>query len=305
MKPSQNGIEHKSLAKFCAGRGICTDVTSGADKFTLRTRICLGGTNFGRTLLAKSILSLGQDPLPQECSPEVCRCTLSLVWTCWNKWWYYGIFLEFISMTHISIVRFALPDLESLCATVRRFTTIYNVQYTVARCCGKPSRTVRGMDCMKMWPWMRDLPNSVRAGRGWALDENGLRRLTFIGGSSAMQGVEVLVKQSGVPGVKWNSTCFAWEVPIPKYNSKGKRKGITQTKSFQSANLWSMGLEAAKAFRAEVRKGVFKEPKERDPNFTSDVPGVRWRKHEKKWYVEISLKKSNPKERSNLIQGDD
>ena len=244
MKPSQNGIEHKSLAKFFAGRGICTDVTSGADKFTLRTRICLGGTNFGRTLLAKSILSLGQDPLPQECSPEVCRCTLSLVWTCWNKWWYYGIFLEFISMTHISIVRFALPDLESLCATVRRFTTIYNVQYTVARCCGKPSRTVRGMDCMKMWPWMR------------ALDENGLRRLTFTGGSSAMQGVEVLVKQSGVPGVKWNSTCFAWEVPIPKYDSKGKRKGITQTKSFRSANLWSMGLEAAKAFRAEpVRKG--------------------------------------------------
>ena len=66
-----------------------------------------------------------------------------------------------------------------------------------------------------------------------------------------------------------------------------------------------MGLEAAKAFRAEVRKGVLKEPKERDPNFTSNVPGVRWRKHEKKWYVEISLKKSNPKERSNLIQGDD
>ena len=53
------------------------------------------------------------------------------------------------------------------------------------------------MDCMKMWPWMRDLPNSVWAGRGWVLDANGLRRLTFTGGSSAMQGVEVLVKQSG------------------------------------------------------------------------------------------------------------
>ena len=43
MKPSQNGIEHKS---FCAGRGICTDLTSGADKFTLKSRICLGGTGY-------------------------------------------------------------------------------------------------------------------------------------------------------------------------------------------------------------------------------------------------------------------
>jgi len=46
MKPSQNGIEHKSLGKFCAGRGICTDVTSGAEKFTLGSRICLGGTGY-------------------------------------------------------------------------------------------------------------------------------------------------------------------------------------------------------------------------------------------------------------------
>ena len=47
------------------------------------------------------------------------------------------------------------------------------------------------MDCMKMWPWMRDLPTSVWAGRGWAFDENGLRRLSSTGGSGAMQGVEV------------------------------------------------------------------------------------------------------------------
>jgi len=46
MKPSQNGIEHKNLANFCAGRGICTDVTSEADKFTLGSRICLGGTGY-------------------------------------------------------------------------------------------------------------------------------------------------------------------------------------------------------------------------------------------------------------------
>ena len=36
-------------------------------------------------------------------------------------------------------------------------------------------------------------------------------------------------------------------------------------------------LEAAKAFHAElVRKGILKQPKEQDPNFTSDVPGVMW-----------------------------
>ena len=50
---------------------------------------------------------------------------------------------------------------------------------------------VHGLDCMKMWPWMRDLPTSVWAGHGWAYDENGLRRLSSSGGSHAMQGVEV------------------------------------------------------------------------------------------------------------------
>ena len=134
------------------------------------------------------------------------------------------------------------------------------------------------MDCMKMWPWMRDLPTSVWAGRGWAFDENGRRRLSFTGGSGAMQGVEVfesvgaaeelkpqgaivreaasaashvevpvasaegpkptvfkrhnLVKQSGVRGVLWNRTCFAWEVQIPKYDSKGKRTGQDESKVF-------------------------------------------------------------------------
>jgi len=219
---------------------------------------------------------------------------------------------------------------------------------------------VRGMDCMKMWPWMRDLPTSVWAGRGWAFDENGLRRLISTGGSGAMQGVEVfesvgaaaeelkpkdaivreaasaashgelpvacaegpkptsfkrhnLVKQSGVPGVLWNRTCFAWEVPIPKYDSKGKRKGKTNrvfsVKKFMvngrsEAEADASALEAAKAFYAEmVRKGILQEPKGRDPNFTSDVPGVAWSKQRKKWRVQITLKQSNPKERSKLIQG--
>ena len=211
-----------------------------------------------------------------------------------------------------------------------------------------------------MWPWMRDLPTSVWAGRGWAFDENGLRRLSSTGGSGAMQGVEVfesvgaaaeelkpqgaivregasaaphaalpvasaegprpssfkrhnLLKQSGVPGVLWNRTCFAWEVQIPKYDSKGKRKGKTNRKFSISkfmvngrseAEADAAALEAAKAFRVElVRKGVLQEPKERDPNFTSDVPGVQWSKQSKKWQVRISPKKSNPNEPWKRIFG--
>ena len=216
------------------------------------------------------------------------------------------------------------------------------------------------MDCMKMWPWMRDLPTSVWAGRGWAFDENGLRRLTSTGGSGAMQGVEVfesvgaaaevrkpkdaivkeaasavphaalpvscaegvkptkflrhnLVKQSGVPGVKWNRSCFAWEVSFPTFDSRGRKTGTTcrkfSVKKFMvngrsEAEADAAALEAAKAFRAElVRKGIVKEAKERDPNFTSDVPGVRWLKPCKKWGVQITLKKINPKEPQKTIYG--
>ena len=47
-------------------------------------------------------------------------------------------------------------------------------------------------------------------------------------------------------------------------------------------------LEAAKAFRAElVEKGILREPKPRDPNFTSEVPGVKWYKIHQKWRVRI------------------
>ena len=216
------------------------------------------------------------------------------------------------------------------------------------------------MDCMKMWPWMRDLPTSVWAGRGWAFDENGLRRLTSTGGSGAMQGVEVFesvgaaaeelkpedaivreaasaaphaalpvacaegvkptkflrnnsAKQSGVPNIVWHPTCQAWSVDFPSYDQKGRKTGRTgrkfSVKKFMvngrsEAEADAAALQAAKAFHAElVRKGILQEPKERDPNFTSDVPGVTWRKQMKKWRVRITLKQSNPKERSKLIQG--
>ena len=216
------------------------------------------------------------------------------------------------------------------------------------------------MDCMKMWPWMRDLPTSVWAGRGWAFDENGLRRLSSTGGSGAMQGVEVfesvgaaaeelnpkdaivreaasaapkavlapasaevlkpsrfqrhnLVKQSGVQHIKWRSTNQAWQINFPCFDSGGRKTGMAgrkfSVKKFMvngrsEAEADAAALEAAKAFHAElVRKGILKEPKERDPNFTSEVPGVAWHKCKKRWEVRISLKQSHPKKPQKAIFG--
>ncbi|CAJ1409454.1 unnamed protein product [Effrenium voratum] len=50
-----------------------------------------------------------------------------------------------------------------------------------------------GAACMKMWPWMRDLPRSIWAGRGLAYDvQSGLRRLSSAcGGAAAMHGVQI------------------------------------------------------------------------------------------------------------------
>eukprot|EP00435_Cladocopium_sp_Y103_P069913 s1156_g34.t1 len=216
------------------------------------------------------------------------------------------------------------------------------------------TENVCGLDCMKMWPWMRDLPTSVWAGHGWAFDENGLRRLSSPGGSNAMQDVEVfesvglaaevkptdkeiqeapvavaaaehppppaegqkpyhfmrnnLAKQSGIPNVKWNSCLCAWAVNFPVVDSKGKktmnstRTQVRRTnrafavKKFMGAGISesqadAAALDAAKAFRAElVEKGILSEPKPRDPNFTSEVPGVSWKKRAQKWQVQITPK---------------
>ena len=54
------------------------------------------------------------------------------------------------------------------------------------------------------------------------------------------------------------------------------KQGLTEDEADAAA------LEAAKAFRADlVRQGLVKEPKAKDPQFTSDVVGVRWRQGSK------------------------
>ena len=109
-----------------------------------------------------------------------------------------------------------------------------------------------------------------------------------------------IAKQSGVAGVLWNRSAFAWEVQIPKSDSKGKRIGKTNrtfsVKKFigpgiSEAQADAAALAAAKAFRAElVEKGILSEPRQKDPNFTSEVPGVSWYKNYKKWVVQICPK---------------
>ena len=206
---------------------------------------------------------------------------------------------------------------------------------------------VRGLDCMKMWPWMRDLPTCLWAGHGWAFDGTSLRRLSTAGGSDAMQGVEVWdsvgkgpeevkpvetskevpsgaaagvepagmaettakpnrfqrvnsAKQSGVADIAWHASCMSWQIRFPTFDKKGKKTGRAGRKfslsqfmkqGLSEAEAEAAALEAAKAFRSELlKKGILKEPKPVDPNVTSEVVGVRWRKSEKKWYVELAPK---------------
>ena len=120
-------------------------------------------------------------------------------------------------------------------------------------------------------------------------------------------------KQSGVQHIVWNTPCQAWMVTFYTYNQQGRKTRRTSrqfsVKKFMvngrsEAEADAAALEATKAFHAElVRKGILKEPKERDSNCTSDVPGVKWSKQRKKWQVRISLKPSNPKEPGKRIHG--
>eukprot|EP00435_Cladocopium_sp_Y103_P050024 s493_g15.t1 len=109
-----------------------------------------------------------------------------------------------------------------------------------------------------------------------------------------------VAKQSGISNVKWDRMLMAWQVKFPKLDSKGNKISSTNrvfsVKKFigpgiSEAQADAAALQAAKAFRAElVEKGILSEPKPRDPNFTSEVPGVKWVKTEQKWQVAITSK---------------
>eukprot|EP00435_Cladocopium_sp_Y103_P050047 s1289_g15.t1 len=109
-----------------------------------------------------------------------------------------------------------------------------------------------------------------------------------------------LAKQSGVPNIQWSTQAFAWVVTFPKVDSKGKMLSWTNrvfaVKKFMvpgrtEAEADAAALAAAKAFRAElVEKGILREPRLKDPNVTSEVPGVAWDKRKDKWKVRVPNK---------------
>ena len=106
-----------------------------------------------------------------------------------------------------------------------------------------------------------------------------------------------VAKQSGVPNVTWINNSQSWCVQFNERDAKGKKTRRT-TRNFavkkfigpgiSEAQADAAALAAAKAFRAElVEKGILSEPRQKDPNFTSEVPGVKWHKNCKKWEVRI------------------
>ena len=121
-----------------------------------------------------------------------------------------------------------------------------------------------------------------------------------------------VAKQSGVPNVKWNNSLQAWEVSFPKNDSKclkGQRKPKTNrhfaVKKFMGPGLSeeeadALALQAALTFRAElVKQGILSEAKPKDPNFTSEVPGVVW--NGKKWRVYLPQKKATQRIHGGLF----
>jgi len=117
----------------------------------------------------------------------------------------------------------------------------------------------------------------------------------------AMEQPYKLAKQSGVQNIWWGTKAFAWGVKFPKLDSKGNTFSWTNrvfaVKKFMvpgrtAAEADAAALEAAKAFRTElVEKGILRDSRLKDPNFTSEVPGVRWDKTAEKWRVQIQNRK--------------
>ncbi|CAE7813917.1 unnamed protein product [Symbiodinium sp. CCMP2456] len=149
----------------------------------------------------------------------------------------------------------------------------------------------RAAECMKMWPWMRDLPTRAWAGNGWLLVEDGMMKLSPTGGGSAMQGLEIfesvgcvpepdetkspeppsgaepraeqgqvvtrcfrgLERQSGIQGISWRSAMSSWQV---SWQVEGKRTRC----SFAISKHMKQGLSEAQAVEAALQEAkAFRE----------------------------------------------
>ena len=149
----------------------------------------------------------------------------------------------------------------------------------------------RAAECMKMWPWMRDLPTRAWAGNGWLLVEDGMMKLSPTGGGSAMQGLEIfesmgsvpepgaqkplestsqvepraepgqvvtqqfraLELQSGIQGIIWKREKACWRV---QWRVAGKQNQL----HFPIAKHMKLGLTEAEASEASLRQAkAFRE----------------------------------------------
>ena len=149
----------------------------------------------------------------------------------------------------------------------------------------------RAAECMKMWPWMRDLPTRAWAGNGWLLVEDGMMKLSPTGGGSAMQGLEIfesmgsvpdpgeqkplesttqvepraeegqvvikkfrgLERQSGIQGIYWDTVMASWRV---SWQAAGKRKRL----NFPISKHLRLGLSEGDASEAALEEAkAFRE----------------------------------------------
>ncbi|CAE7471101.1 ADARB1 [Symbiodinium sp. CCMP2592] len=149
----------------------------------------------------------------------------------------------------------------------------------------------RAAECMKMWPWMRDLPTRAWAGNGWLLVEDGMMKLSPTGGGSAMQGLEIfesvgsvpepgeqkplestsqvepraegeqvvtknfrgLERQSGIQGIYWERVMASWRVD---WRDAGKRRKL----NFPISKHLKLGLSEGEALEAALEEAkAFRE----------------------------------------------
>ncbi|CAE6942066.1 ADARB1 [Symbiodinium sp. CCMP2592] len=195
----------------------------------------------------------------------------------------------------------------------------------------------RAAECMKMWPWMRDLPTRAWAGNGWLLVEDGMMKLSPTGGGSAMQGLEIfesvgsvpepgepkpvestspepgaqvvtrsfrgLERQSGVQGIYWDTKTASWRVSW-QVSGKQKRLNFPISKHMKlglsEGEASEAALEEAKAFREElVRLGKLKPPKPITGKASgSTVRGIKYNKKDGTFRVQMT----NPSTRK-LVHG--
>ncbi|CAJ1417442.1 unnamed protein product [Effrenium voratum] len=123
---------------------------------------------------------------------------------------------------------------------------------------------------MKMWPWMRDLPSGLWAGRGLAYDkQNGLRRLSSAGGAEAMHDVQVWesVGAAGPPAAQ----------PPTAAQSAAAKPGTVAVAAGDTRGNPSNAVKPARVLSKQQEK-------------QSGVPGISWLAPQFSWQLKWTEK---------------